>query len=63
MTRSQASFRWRPGHWAHSTSDHGADQLTGYIFRRFAQSVVVLLLVTVIMFIMFHLLPGQPGSG
>jgi peptide/nickel transport system permease protein len=35
--------------------------LTGYIFRRFAQSVVVLLLVTVIMFILFHLLPGNPA--
>jgi len=35
--------------------------LTGYIFRRFAQSLVVLLLVTVIMFIMFHLLPGNPA--
>ena len=52
---------WWPGHPAHSTSDHGADQLTGYIFRRFAQSVVVLLLVTVIMFILFHLLPGNPA--
>ena len=35
--------------------------MTGYIFRRFAQSLVVLLLVTVIMFIMFHLLPGNPA--
>jgi peptide/nickel transport system permease protein len=35
--------------------------LTGYIFKRFAQSVVVLLLVTVIMFILFHLLPGNPA--
>ena len=35
--------------------------MTGYIFRRFAQSVVVLLLVTVIMFILFHLLPGNPA--
>jgi len=35
--------------------------LTGYIFKRLAQSFVVLLLVTVIMFIMFHLLPGNPA--
>ncbi len=35
--------------------------MTGYIFKRFGQSVVVLLLVTVIMFIMFHLLPGNPA--
>ncbi len=35
--------------------------MTGYIFKRFAQSVVVLLLVTVIMFILFHLLPGNPA--
>jgi peptide/nickel transport system permease protein len=35
--------------------------LTGYILKRFGQSVVVLLLVTVIMFIMFHLLPGNPA--
>jgi len=35
--------------------------LTGYIFRRFLQSVIVLLLVTMIMFIMFHLLPGNPA--
>ncbi|HTV11041.1 MAG TPA: ABC transporter permease [Acidimicrobiales bacterium] len=35
--------------------------MTGYIFRRFLQSVIVLLLVTMIMFIMFHLLPGNPA--
>jgi peptide/nickel transport system permease protein len=35
--------------------------LTGYVFRRFLQSLVVLLLVTVIMFVMFHLLPGSPA--
>jgi peptide/nickel transport system permease protein len=35
--------------------------LTGYILKRFGQSVVVLLLVTMIMFIMFHLLPGNPA--
>lgn len=35
--------------------------MTGYILRRFAQSLVVLLLVTIIMFIMFHLLPGNPA--
>jgi peptide/nickel transport system permease protein len=35
--------------------------LTGYIFKRFGQSVVVLVLVTLIMFIMFHLLPGNPA--
>jgi peptide/nickel transport system permease protein len=33
----------------------------GYIFKRLLQSVVVLLLVTVIMFILFHLLPGNPA--
>jgi peptide/nickel transport system permease protein len=35
--------------------------LIGYAFRRLAQSVVVLLLVTAIMFILFHLLPGTPA--
>ena len=35
--------------------------MTGYVFRRFLQSLVVLLLVTVIMFVMFHLLPGSPA--
>jgi peptide/nickel transport system permease protein len=35
--------------------------VTGYILKRFLQSVVVLLLVTMIMFIMFHLLPGNPA--
>ena len=35
--------------------------MTGYIFKRIGQSVIVLLLVTVIMFIMFHLLPGNPA--
>jgi len=36
--------------------------LTGYVFRRFLQSIVVLLLVTIIMFVMFHLLPGNPAK-
>jgi peptide/nickel transport system permease protein len=36
--------------------------LTGYVFRRVLQSVVVLLLVTVIMFVMFHILPGNPAK-
>jgi peptide/nickel transport system permease protein len=35
--------------------------LTGYIFKRILQSFVVLLLVTMIMFVMFHLLPGNPA--
>ncbi len=35
--------------------------MTGYIFRRFLQSLVVLLLVTLIMFLLFHLLPGNPA--
>jgi peptide/nickel transport system permease protein len=35
--------------------------LTGYILRRFLQSAVVLFLVTIIMFVMFHLLPGNPA--
>jgi peptide/nickel transport system permease protein len=35
--------------------------LTGYIFKRFGQAVVVLLLVTIIMFVLFHLLPGNPA--
>ncbi len=36
--------------------------MTGYVFRRVLQSVVVLLLVTVIMFVMFHILPGNPAK-
>jgi peptide/nickel transport system permease protein len=35
--------------------------VTGYVLKRFGQSVVVLLLVTVIMFVLFHLLPGNPA--
>ena len=35
--------------------------MIGFIIRRFLQSLVVLLLVTVIMFIMFHSLPGNPA--
>ena len=35
--------------------------MIGYVFRRFLQSLVVLLLVTAIMFIIFHLLPGNPA--
>lgn len=35
--------------------------MTGYIFRRFAQSIIVLLLVMIIMFVLFHLLPGNPA--
>jgi len=35
--------------------------MTGYVLKRVGQSVIVLLLVTVIMFIMFHLLPGNPA--
>lgn len=35
--------------------------MIGYIIRRFAQSVLVLLLVTLVMFILFHLLPGNPA--
>jgi peptide/nickel transport system permease protein len=35
--------------------------LTAYIFKRFAQSVIVLVLVSLIMFVMFHLLPGNPA--
>ncbi len=36
--------------------------MTGYVFRRVLQSVVVLLLVTVIMFVLFHILPGNPAK-
>lgn len=32
-----------------------------YIVRRAGQSVIVLLIVTLIMFVMFHLLPGNPA--
>jgi peptide/nickel transport system permease protein len=35
--------------------------MTGYVLKRVGQSVVVLLLVTIIMFVMFHLLPGNPA--
>ncbi len=35
--------------------------MTGYIIRRIGQSVVVLLLVTMVMFLMFHMLPGNPA--
>jgi peptide/nickel transport system permease protein len=33
----------------------------GYIVRRVLQSVLVLLLVTLVMFILFHMLPGNPA--
>jgi peptide/nickel transport system permease protein len=33
----------------------------GYLVRRFAQSIVVLVLVTLLMFVLFHLLPGNPA--
>ena len=36
--------------------------MTGYVFRRFLQSAVVLFLVAIIMFVMFHLLPGNPAK-
>lgn len=39
----------------------GEGALVGYIIRRLAQSLVVLLLVVFIMFVMFHLLPGNPA--
>ena len=35
--------------------------MTGFIARRLAQSIVVVLLVTVIVFILLHLLPGGPA--
>jgi peptide/nickel transport system permease protein len=35
--------------------------MTGYVLKRVGQSVIVLLLVTLIMFIMFHMLPGNPA--
>jgi peptide/nickel transport system permease protein len=35
--------------------------MTGYVLKRVGQSVIVLLLVTMIMFVMFHLLPGNPA--
>ncbi len=35
--------------------------MIGYIVKRVLQSVVVLLLVTMIMFVLFHLLPGNPA--
>src|SRR5882757_8042866 len=35
--------------------------MTGFIARRLVQSIVVLVLVTVIVFILLHLLPGGPA--
>ena len=35
--------------------------MTGFITRRLLQSIVVVLLVTVIVFILLHLLPGGPA--
>jgi peptide/nickel transport system permease protein len=35
--------------------------MSGYVLKRLGQAVIVLLLVTIIMFIMFHLLPGNPA--
>jgi peptide/nickel transport system permease protein len=35
--------------------------LIGYLIRRFGQSVIVLLIVTVFMFLLFHMLPGNPA--
>ncbi|HZE65082.1 MAG TPA: ABC transporter permease, partial [Sporichthyaceae bacterium] len=35
--------------------------MTGFIARRLVQSIVVVLLVTVIVFILLHLLPGGPA--
>jgi peptide/nickel transport system permease protein len=35
--------------------------VTGYVARRFLQSLLVLLLVTLVMFALFHLLPGNPA--
>ena len=39
----------------------GAVVVTGYIARRVLQSLLVLLLVTLVMFLLFHLLPGNPA--
>jgi peptide/nickel transport system permease protein len=35
--------------------------MSGYVLKRLGQAVIVLLLVTIIMFVMFHLLPGNPA--
>ena len=35
--------------------------MIGYLIRRFGQSVIVLLIVTVFMFVLFHMLPGNPA--
>ncbi len=35
--------------------------MIGYLIRRFGQSVIVLLIVTVFMFLLFHMLPGNPA--
>ena len=35
--------------------------MTGYLIRRILQSIVVLFLVTVIVFVLLHLLPGGPA--
>ena len=35
--------------------------MTGFITRRLLQSIVVVLLVTMIVFILLHLLPGGPA--
>jgi peptide/nickel transport system permease protein len=35
--------------------------MTGYLFRRLLQAAVVVLLVTIIVFILLHLLPGGPA--
>jgi peptide/nickel transport system permease protein len=35
--------------------------LTGFIIRRLAQAVIVVLLVTLIVFLLLHLLPGSPA--
>ncbi len=36
--------------------------MTGYILRRTLQSLIVLLMVTMVMFVLFHLLPGNPAK-
>ncbi|HET9060200.1 MAG TPA: ABC transporter permease [Acidimicrobiales bacterium] len=35
--------------------------MTGFVIRRLAQAVIVVLLVTFIMFVLLHLLPGSPA--
>lgn len=35
--------------------------MIGFVIRRLVQSVIVLILVTMIMFLLFHLLPGNPA--